>query len=297
MQGHLDTVPQLSNDVPRAHSVEQLDGSDLAAVRRHALHPVEPVLLRGYDPGGGSLQWTLCSLRARVGHASIRVSTLDRGLFSTDSRAHERALQYVTRSRMPLGDYLDLLDREPDTTAYMQTQPLRALPQLAQDIDIPPPVVPPGRLVGSFLWVGPHGSATPLHFDEVNNLLCVLQGAKRVVLFRPSDVVNLYPASVFERQHAIASRINLLAPDMTRFPRAARAVPYEVVVGAGNALLLPACWWHQVHNIGSTIAVNHWWRPSLGQYFDPAVFYNVARAWMMSLVRFYRKNISHTYVE
>jgi len=66
MQGHLDTVPQLSNDVPRAHSVEQLDGSDLAAVRRHALHPVEPVLLRGYDPGGGSLQWTLCSLRARV---------------------------------------------------------------------------------------------------------------------------------------------------------------------------------------------------------------------------------------
>ena len=290
-------MPEFANGFRRADPVKDLDGSDLTAVRRHTLHPVEPVLLRGYDPGGSSLQWTLSSLRERVGRATIRVSTPDRGIFSSDSRAHERAVQYVTRSRMALGDYLDLLAREPDTRAYMQTQPLRALPQLAQDIDIPPPVVPAGRLVGSFLWVGPHDSATPLHFDEVNNLLCVLHGTKRVVMFRPSDVVNLYPASVFARQHAIASRINLLAPDMKRFPRAVRAIPREVVVESGNALLIPACWWHQVHNVGATIAVNHWWRPNLGQYLDPAVFYNIARAWMMSVARFYRKRISHTYVE
>jgi Cupin-like domain len=297
MREHLDTMPQFANGFRRAHPVRDLDGSDLTAIRRHTRHPIEPVLLRGYDPGGGSLQWTLSSLRARVGHVMVRVGTPDRGIFSLDSRAHERALQYMTRSRMELGDYLDLLAREPDTRAYMQTQPLRALPQLARDIDIPPAVVPAGRLVGSFLWIGPHASATPLHFDEVNNLLCVLQGTKRVVMFRPSDVVNLYPASVFERQHAIASRVNLLALDLRRFPRAARAVPHEVVVESGNALLIPACWWHQVHNVGATIAVNHWWRPDLGQYLDPAVFYNVARAWMMSLARFYRKRISHTYVE
>jgi cupin-like protein len=297
MSERLETPPPLATAFPRVHSVKQLDGSDAAAIRGHTLHPVEPVLLRGFDPGGNSLRWTLSSLRDLVGHSTVRVSIPDHGIFSPDSWAHERALQYVTRSRMELRDYLDLLAREPDTKAYVQTQPLRALPLLAKEIDIPPAVVPSDRLVGSFLWVGPHNSATPLHFDEVNNLLCVLQGRKQVVMFRPADVVNLYPASVFERQHAIASRINLLAPDMKRFPRASRAVPYEVVVEAGDALVLPACWWHQVHNIRPTIAVNHWWRPSLGQYFNPAVFYNVARAWMMSAARFYRKNISHTYVE
>jgi hypothetical protein len=282
---------------PRVHSVKSLDATDLTAVCGHTQHPVEPVLLRGFNPGGSSLQWTLSSLRGLVGDATIRVSIPDDGLFSSDSRTHERALQHVARTRMKLRDYLDLLASKPDTTAYMQTQPLRDLPRLAEEIDVPPSIVPSSKLVDGFLWIGPHASATPLHFDEVNNLLCVLQGRKRVVMFRPSEVVNLYPASVFGRQHAIASRLNLLAPDLERFPRAARAVPYEVVVDAGNALLLPACWWHQVHNIGPTIAVNYWWRPSLNQYLDPAVFYNIARAWTISLVRSYRKKVSRTYVE
>ena len=113
------------------------------------------------------------------------------------------------------------------------------------------------------IWVG-NASIVSTHFDESDNLACVVAGRRRFTLFPPEQVTNLYVGPLdFTMAGQPTSMVDLRAPDFDRFPRLRDALAAASVaeLEPGDALFVPALWWHNVEALSPfNILVNHWWR-------------------------------------
>jgi hypothetical protein len=112
------------------------------------------------------------------------------------------------------------------------------------------------------LWLG-NAITTPTHLDEWNNIGCVVAGRRRFTLFPPEQVANLYVGPLdFAPTGAPMSLVSLHAPDYARFPRFREALAAAVTaeLGPGDALFIPALWWHHVESLEPfNLLVNYWW--------------------------------------
>ena len=113
------------------------------------------------------------------------------------------------------------------------------------------------------IWIG-NGSRIAPHFDESDNVACVVSGRRRFTLFPTDQVGNLYIGPL-DRTPAgqPTSLVDLNAPDFDRFPnfrdalKHARAAELE----PGDAIYIPALWWHGVESTGPlNVLVNYWWQ-------------------------------------
>jgi hypothetical protein len=108
--------------------------------------------------------------------------------------------------------------------------------------------------------MGSVGSTTGLHYDaEPMSILHQLAGVKRVTLYHPSDTPLLYPGGRFypytENSH-IDTRLPPAAM-LSRWPRFGRARPITVTLSPGDALFIPAYWWHTATVVsGTSISVS-----------------------------------------
>jgi Cupin-like domain len=113
------------------------------------------------------------------------------------------------------------------------------------------------------LWLG-NAFVTPAHIDELDNLACVVAGRRRFTLFPPEQVRNLYIGPVdFTPAGAPVSLVSLKAPDFGRFPRFREALAAAQVADLepGDALFIPAVWWHHVESFDVlNVLVNYWWQ-------------------------------------
>lgn len=112
------------------------------------------------------------------------------------------------------------------------------------------------------IWIGNDSRVAP-HYDESDNIACVVGGRRRFILFPIEQVANLYVGPL---DRTIAgqpiSMVDLDAPDYERFPRFAEAERHALVADLepGDAIYIPALWWHAVHATGDVNAlVNYWW--------------------------------------
>lgn len=115
------------------------------------------------------------------------------------------------------------------------------------------------------IWIG-NRSTISTHFDASDNVACVVAGRRRFTLFPPDQVHNLYVGPL---DHTVAgqptSMVELNAPDFDRYPRFADALAAAQVaeLGPGDALYIPALWWHQVDALSDlNLLVNFWWSDS-----------------------------------
>jgi hypothetical protein len=113
------------------------------------------------------------------------------------------------------------------------------------------------------LWLG-NAFLTPAHIDELDNLACVVGGRRRFTLFPPEQVHNLYIGPLdLTPAGAPISLVSLKAPDFERFPRFRDALAAAQVADLepGDALFIPAVWWHHVESFDAVnILVNYWWQ-------------------------------------
>jgi hypothetical protein len=113
------------------------------------------------------------------------------------------------------------------------------------------------------LWLG-NRTHTATHWDQSQNLACVVAGRRRFTLFPPQQLKNLYVGPLeFTLAGQPTSLVDIDAPDLDTHPRFAEALKSarRAELGPGDALYIPAMWWHDVlslEDFGSLI--NFWWR-------------------------------------
>lgn len=112
------------------------------------------------------------------------------------------------------------------------------------------------------IWLG-NPSTISTHYDELDNIACVVSGTRTFTLFPTEQIRNLY-VSPFDLTIAgvPVSLVNVDNPDFNAHPRYKEALEkaYVAKLEPGDALYLPSLWWHNVKAEGDLCAlVNYWW--------------------------------------
>jgi hypothetical protein len=117
------------------------------------------------------------------------------------------------------------------------------------------------------IWLG-GAVTTPAHFDESNNVACVVAGRRRFTLFPPEQIANLYIGPLGHAPTGTpVSLVSLAEPDFERFPRFREALAAARVaeLEPGDALYIPTLWWHHVESLARyNVLVNYWWKGTVG---------------------------------
>jgi len=149
------------------------------------------------------------------------------------------------------------------------------LPSLRTDFS--PPSFLGNRVTRTNAWFGSASTVTPLHYDSYDGLLVQVLGHKLVRLYSPEATPLLYPcrsewsaqrwwptadeiAAQSSRDDAqgkgTVSLVDIEAPDLERFPLFAQATDFEVVLSPGDALFIPAGWWHHVRALSVSFSIS-----------------------------------------
>lgn len=113
------------------------------------------------------------------------------------------------------------------------------------------------------IWIG-NQSRIAAHFDALDNLACVVTGKRKFILFPPDQLENLYVGPLdFTPAGQSASLVDFHNPDFDQFPKFKVALDNAFVaeLAPGDALFIPAMWWHHVEGLSDfNILINYWWR-------------------------------------
>jgi hypothetical protein len=120
------------------------------------------------------------------------------------------------------------------------------------------------------IWIG-NRTCIAAHFDNTENIACAVAGRRRFTMFPPDQISNLYvgPLDLTPAGQPV-SLVDIRNPDLTRFPRYADALEVAEVaeLEPGDAVYVPALWWHHVEALDDfNVLVNYWWR-EVPEYFD-----------------------------
>lgn len=210
----------------------------------------EPVLLRGM-----ANQWPIVStwspayLRDHFGDVEVEVQTGR----DTDKRYEVNIDDH--RTCMPMRQFVDLVSSSGSTNDFYMCANNRALDSnlsaLFDEIPSLPDYFAPENAKGrAFLWFGPEGTITPLHFDKANVLLLQVYGAKEVTLAPPEALPFLY------NDFGVFSEVDYFAPDYQRYPLLKRVSFMQAMLHPGDALFLPVGWWHAVQSLSVSISLS-----------------------------------------
>lgn len=122
------------------------------------------------------------------------------------------------------------------------------------------------------IWIG-NKTVVGTHYDDADNIACVVAGKRRFTLFPPDQIENLYVGPLeFTPAGATVSMASLIEPNFTQFPRLKTALEHAVVADMepGDGLYVPTLWWHHVEAQGEINAlINYWCGGSIGSERKP----------------------------
>jgi hypothetical protein len=148
-------------------------------------------------------------------------------------------------------------DSESDVL-YMQAHPVpegSPLDQAAPPLPYLQRWTPPSRQI----WIGSGRQVVNLHRDFSFNLISMYEGTKRVALFPPHALGDLYPSPLHKLVGSTeGSLVRLLSFDREKFPRIERLMGQGqlAVLNAGDVLYIPPRWWHHVESFGLNVMIN-----------------------------------------
>lgn len=239
---------------------------------RGAAHsPLMAALAANSDP--------IAALAARMGEAEIAFTELpaavDGRLYASPDGAP------LPERRAPFSAFAERLRRP--GIVYMHGEPVSRLPGLAAEAALVSPI-PVERFHSINAWIGNGGQVADFHYDLDHNFICMLAGAKRVVLAPPQAMRALYPRALDRAPYgAAASSVRLLAGDDPARPLLREAASgFQVAAPrAGDVLYVPPYWWHHVESAGLNVMINMWART-----MSAPEFAKIARARRRALFAF-----------
>jgi Cupin-like domain len=122
------------------------------------------------------------------------------------------------------------------------------------------------------LWIG-NRTRVAAHWDQPQNIACVISGRRRYTLFPIGQAKNLYVGPL-DRTPAGApvSLVDFQHPDFERFPRFRQALEHaeQAELGPGDALYLPSLWVHHAEALDDFgLMINFWWQSWGPQLLSP----------------------------
>lgn len=203
----------------------------------------------------------------RSNYGALQLDTLG-GSYGWVVRTQNRR-RYEELGISTLAQYLDAFEAGVDRLPYLTHLSIhRNIPALKPWLVAPPGFGPNwvasprwDRLGGPELFIGQRGTRfAGIHQDHggVHVGFCQLSGEKRFIVFPPADGRWLYPyrGAEFPYQQR-NSRVRWFSPDAReRWPLLRHASPRSIVLRAGEALLLPANWWHATESLTDGITWN-----------------------------------------
>lgn len=250
-------------------AIRELQGAALREFETEVVQRNEPAVLRGlveHWPATAAARKSSDEIRSYLGRldrgARVRTFVGDaamggRFFYSSNFDAFNFGV-----AEAPFSQLLSVLADENDGRyIYMgSTHTSEILPGFEQEN---PLHLVQGKRTGPRMWIGNSSRIAP-HFDESDNIACVVSGTRRFTLFPPDQVGNLYPGPV---DTTVAgqptSLVDLANPDLERFPRFADALEHAQTaeLQPGDAIYIPALWWHGVESTGPfNVLVNYWWQ-------------------------------------
>jgi len=169
---------------------------------------------------------------------------------------------YEALSMTTLGEYIDAFQNKTADLPYLRHLSVnRAMPELKQYMRLPEQFRSNwadhkllDRLSGPELFIGQAGTSFGhLHQDQVSVHIgfVQLQGEKDFVLFPPEDAP--YLATFEGREFPYQQRNSRIryedATNHEAFPLLKKARPQRIRLHAGQALFVPADWWHTTYNV------------------------------------------------
>lgn len=261
---------------PTPKPIEEWRGVDETVFREEIVTRYRPAVLRGLVS-----HWPAVQAASRgAAEASRYLTDLDNGhpvdaiLMPPEARgriAYNDAMDgfNFARSRLAVSAIVEQLSRyalfeNPPSVAVQSALIPDCLPGFIEDNRLP--ILDPA--VAPRLWLG-NRVTVPAHFDESDNVACVVAGRRRFTLFPPEQVANLYIGPLdFAPTGAAMSLVPFADPDFGRFPkfRDALAAACTAELGPGDALFIPTLWWHHVESLDQkfNVLVNYWWHGTLG---------------------------------
>ena len=120
---------------------------------------------------------------------------------------------------------------------------------------LPAPQIGPFVFRSGETFLSNAGALANLHRDFVDGIAAVFFGARRFWFFPPSEAANLYPYPGKDADAQISHVRDPRAPDLSTFPKFAKARGVEVTVGPGDLVFVPAGWFHSVLTIELSVIV------------------------------------------
>jgi hypothetical protein len=219
----------------------------------------KPVVIEGCMEGWAALhKWSEpCWWRREHGHRTVPIEL---GVHAAGT---------LRERLMTLAEFVDEhLDRAPEEEtaccpAYLaQHTLLDQIPQLMDDVTVPV-YCQAGSHEVTNLWLGTAATATTLHFDSYDNLLCQVAGYKYVRLYAPAQSGKLYQdqrghQGMATRSQGNLSQVDVGNVDTDRFPLFEQAPFLDAVLRSGDVLYIPSRWWHYVRSLSASCTCNFW---------------------------------------
>ncbi len=233
--------------------IDVLDEIDPVRFRKEYHEPKKPLVLKGLArqwPAFEKWNWPL--LRKEVGHCKVALYNNVKSDAYTPINAAD---DYKT-----FGEYIDMIEKGPAEWRIFLFNIFEHAPQLKADFTWPEDLMTGFVKRYPMLFTGGEGSITHMHFDiDLSHIMHTqFIGRKKVLLFpheeqhklyrKPYEVLSLVDFTHYDQQD---SRI-----DFDKFPAVKQAKGYEVVLGHGDTLFMPAGYWHHMEYLESGFAIS-----------------------------------------
>jgi hypothetical protein len=240
---------EMAQLAPRAAEIERRRSVSGDEFFERYLAASRPVVLTGIMDGWKARErWTPAYFKERLGDVEIEY------MAGRDADPECDRNFDAHRKTIRVADYVDLVEAAGRTNdfywvAHNNNMMHPELQVLLEDVDPPADIFDAEHIGGGgvSLWFGPAGTVTPLHHDSTNILFCQIFGRKRIHLISPLETALLDGARGF----FAAVRANDLGTNS--LPELAGIQVHEVVLSPGEALFIPAGFWHEVTALETSI--------------------------------------------
>ncbi len=230
------------------NQVSTIEGLSVQEFNKAYLKPKVPVIIKDFiKPESPAFQkWNYEYFKSLAGQHSVQV-------FGKEESSMDKAAS-APIDKMTLGEYLDLIQKEPTEKRLFLFNLMKLKPELMHDVEYND--VTGGKVLQwlPYMFFGGEGSSTRNHFDiDMSHVfISQFEGIKRIWLFPNQDSPLLYRLPF--NFHGLA---NLKEYNTHKFPAIQYLKGFEAVIHPGDTLFMPAGWWHfiQYETQGYSVSV------------------------------------------